>query len=194
MLSFALTVVGRFDGRSFKRVPDREITFVRELQPISDQYEPEALRVNGLNRDDLVLHGTAPQHAMDEANAWVREHVGADRAVLVAYPVAFDWSFLYWYFERYAAAKSPFGHSSCFDIRTFFLALAGTVFDEAGKELMPEFLQPTAPHTHRALDDAVEQGELFANLFEWALHERRSRNHPAGSAPNWLADRVVPIA
>jgi len=28
-------------------------------------------------------------------------------------------------------------------------------------------LLSTRPHTHYALDDAQEQAELFANLFEW---------------------------
>jgi hypothetical protein len=194
MLSFALTVVGRFDGHAFERVPDRALTFAARLQPISEEFEPEALEVNRLNREELIAHGTAPEEAMNEAGAWVRDQVGAGRAVLVAYPVAFDWSFLYWYFERFANGGSPFGHSSCLDIRTFFLATAGTVFDEASKDVMPRFLLPTAPHTHDALDDAVEQGQLFANLFEWALHERR-RGQVVGSAvPNWLAERVLPIA
>ena len=31
------------------------------------------------------------------------------------------------------------------------------------------------PHTHNALDDAVEQGELFQNLMTW---NGRSRQHP----------------
>jgi hypothetical protein len=32
---------------------------------------------------------------------------------------------------------------------------------------MPASLLPVSPHTHNALDDAIEQGELFANVFEW---------------------------
>jgi len=32
---------------------------------------------------------------------------------------------------------------------------------------MPKHLLPDRPHTHNALDDAVEQGELFANLMAW---------------------------
>jgi DNA polymerase III epsilon subunit-like protein len=193
MLSFAMTVVGRYDGRSFERVADRAAVFVRELQPISEDFEPEALAVNGLDRDSLREHGARPEQAMDDASAWVRDQVGTARAVLVAYPVAFDWSFLYWYFQRYSSQGSPFGHSSCLDIRTFFLASAGTVFDEAGKERMPSFLKASAPHTHHALDDAVEQGQLFANLFEWSLSQRLRQRHRSSGAPAWLTERVVPI-
>jgi len=193
MLSFAMTVVGHYDGRSFERVADRSAVFVRELQPIAEDFEPDALAVNGLDRDYLREHGASPKQAMDEASAWVREQVGSARAVLVAYPVAFDWSFLYWYFQRYAAHGSPFGHSSCLDIRSFFLACAGTVFDEADKSRMPSFLRASTPHTHDALDDAVEQGQLFANIFEWSLSQRRRQRHRSSAAPSWLAERVVPI-
>lgn len=193
MLSFAMTVVGRYDGRSFERVADGSAAFVRELQPISDDFEPEALAVNGLDREYLREHGARPEQAMDEAGAWVRDQAGSARAVLVAYPVAFDWSFLYWYFQRYAAHGSPFGHSSCLDIRTFFLASAGTVFDEADKASMPSFLKASAPHTHDALDDAVEQGQLFANIFEWSLSLRGRHQQGSSTVPAWLAERVVPI-
>ncbi|HEX4344605.1 MAG TPA: hypothetical protein VHZ31_03490 [Solirubrobacteraceae bacterium] len=115
----------------------------------------------------------------------------------MAYPVAFDWSFLYWYFERFAERGSPFGHSSCLDIRTLYQAIAGTVFDESGKDAMPAFLRPTAPHTHNALDDAVEQGQLFANLMAWAARRRRlfeRRGESDEGAPSWLSSHVTPIA
>lgn len=32
---------------------------------------------------------------------------------------------------------------------------------------MPRELLSDRPHTHHALDDAVEQAELFANVWEW---------------------------
>jgi len=197
LLSFGLTVVGRYDGRRFERQPAREQTFYRELRPISDEYEAEALAVNGLDRKRLLREGTQPGHAMAEAKDWVESVSDGHRPILVAYPVAFDWSFLYWYFERFAPGGSPFGHSSCLDIRTLYQALTGTVFDRSGKEAMPAFLRPHAPHTHDALDDAVEQGELFGNLLEWALRRRAGlerQRESQGGEPSWFAEHVVPIA
>lgn len=194
MLSFGLAVVGSYDGARFRRCPSGERTFYRELRPISDQFQDEALAVNGLDRDALLEGGAAPEHAMEDAARWVREQTGEHQAVLVAYPVAFDWSFLYWYFERFAPSGSPFGFSSCLDIRTLYQAAAGTVHGESGQSAMPAALRPAAPHTHNALDDAVEQGELFANVFEWAARRRHagapaSRTAPA-PVPTWLASRV----
>lgn len=197
LLSFGFSVVGEYDGRRFVRWPPREQTLYRELKPISDTFEPEALAVNGLDRSRLMREAAEPAAAMTEAAAWIRDISGDHRPVLVAYPVAFDWAFLYWYFERFADGGSPFGHSSCLDIRTLYQTVAGTVFDESGKGAMPEFLRPAAPHTHDALDDAVEQGELFANLMRWAI-ERRNRvvhgQQTPSAGPSWVASHVVPIA
>ena len=32
---------------------------------------------------------------------------------------------------------------------------------------MPRYLLSRRRHTHHALDDAIEQAELFANVFTW---------------------------
>lgn len=197
LLSFGFAVVGRYDGVRFERLAPRERCLYRELRPITEEFDPEAMQVNGLSRERLLREGADPQQAMTEAAEWVREVSDGHRPVLVAYPVAFDWAFLYWYFERLASGGSPFGHSSCLDIRTLYQAVAGTVFDRSGKSAMPVFLQPSAPHTHDALDDAVEQGELFANLMEWAAHRRIARPAERGRGapePSWLTPGIVPIA
>jgi len=198
LLSFGLSVVGKYDGRSFEPwVRNDDTTFYRELSPISDDFQPEALEVNGLDRNSLVAEGTNPEQAMADAANWVRDMCPECRPVLVAYPVAFDWAFLYWYFERYVPNGSPFGHSSCLDIRTLYQAVAGTVFDRSGKKEMPAFLQPTTPHTHNALDDAVEQGELFSNLLGWAIRRREAfsrQEEPRNAGPSWLAPDIAPIA
>lgn len=197
LLSFGLVVIGSFDGRRLDRgAPPSGDTHYAELRPIADEFQPEALNVNGLDRERLKTAGADPGEAMTAAARWVRERATGHRPVLVAYPVAFDWSFLYWYFEQFADGGSPFGHSSCLDIRTLYQSLAGTVFDRSGKRHMPASLMPASPHTHNALDDAVEQGELFANLLEWVMRRRSALvsgvDRPA--APSWLDGHVVPLA
>lgn len=198
MLSFGLTVAGTYDGSGFARAtPSDRTSFYRELRPISEQFDSEALEVNGLDREQLRTTGDAPRVAMNAAASWVSELAEGFRPVVVAYPVAFDWSFLYWYFSVFADQGSPFGHSSCLDIRTLYQAVAGTVFDESGKSSMPDFVQPGHEHTHNALDDAVEQGELFANLFEFALRRRNALIHAPSerdATPSWIRRRMVPLS
>lgn len=167
MLSFALVFAGSFDGESFTRPPNYSVSFCRELRPISDLYEPEALRVNGLDRERLLREGSPPEETMTEATAWVRALAGARRPVLVAYPMSFDWLWLYWYFTRFAQQGSPFSHSQCFDIKTAYAVKARIPLSRAGRSRLPPELRSTQRHTHRALDDAAEQAEIFANIFEW---------------------------
>lgn len=167
MLSFGFAVAGRFDGQDFEvRDPEAE-TFYRELRPISEQFDPEALRVGGLDRDRLVREGQAPGVAMSEAAAWVEDVAGEDRPVMVAFPASFDWLYLYWYFLSFSRSGSPFGFSSCLDMKTIFQQRSGVVMDRAGLADLPPALQAEHPHTHNALDDAVEQAEIFQRLWAW---------------------------
>ncbi|MEU5250015.1 exonuclease, partial [Streptomyces asoensis] len=61
----------------------------------------------------------------------------------------------------------PFGHSGCLDMKTLYAARAGVPLRSVAKRTMPARLLPRRPHTHHALDDAVEQAELLANLMAW---------------------------
>jgi hypothetical protein len=120
LLSFALVYAGRFDGSRFERPAVLDLAFYRELQPISDLFEPEALKVNGLDRDRLLREGESPVSAMTAASEWIYSLANGGQPVLVAYPLSFDWSWLYWYFVRFSSHGSPFEHSRCFDIKTAF--------------------------------------------------------------------------
>jgi hypothetical protein len=53
-------------------------------------------------------------------------------------------------------------------MKTLFWARQGTPIDGAGKDDLPPELRPTRRHTHNALDDAIEQAELFVRL--WPQH------------------------
>jgi DNA polymerase III epsilon subunit-like protein len=171
MLSFALVAVATFNGERFERLDSEEAARYWELQPITDRFDPKALAINGLDRERLQREGAAPTEAMREAERWVRRVANGRRPVFVAYPAAFDWSFMHWYFSYFADA-CPFGHGTCIDIRSLYIGAAGSTYAESSKSHMPTELLPRAAHTHNALDDAVEQGELFSNLFEWALLQR----------------------
>jgi hypothetical protein len=167
MLSFALVYAGVFDGQQFSRPENYLQTFYAELKPISNNFEPEALRVNGLDRARLCAEGEAPESAMTRACRWIKQLAGKDKPVLVAYPLSFDWTWLYWYFIRFTSEGSPFDYSRCFDIKTAFAIKAYLPIAEAGRTKLPPSLRPHREHTHHALQDAIEQAEIFANVFQW---------------------------
>lgn len=167
ILSFAIVYAGTFDGGHFERPLEYRQTLYRELRPISQSFEPEALRVNGLDRARLGLEGVPPEIAMTEASQWIKDTAQKARPVLVAYPLSFDWAWLYWYFIRFCKDGSPFGYSRCFDIKTAVSVKAGIPISEAGRSRLHPSLRAAHAHTHHALDDAIEQAEIFANVFEW---------------------------
>ena len=175
ILSFAIVYAGSFDGVRFQRPKTYGETLYRELRPISESFDPEALRINGLDRRRLVLEGDAPEIAMADAFRWVKQLAGPAEPVLVAYPLSFDWTWLYWYFVRFSAAGSPFGYSRCFDIKTALAVKAAIPISEAGRSRIDPSLRSNHPHTHHAMDDAIAQAEIFANVFEWEGRRERTR-------------------
>jgi hypothetical protein len=105
-------------------------------------------------------HVEDPAAVMPRYVAWLKSLPG--RAVFVAYPAGFDFLFVYWYLMRFAG-ESPFSFSAL-DIKTYAMALLGGEYREATKRNMPKRWFDELPHTHHALDDALEQGALFCNM------------------------------
>lgn len=169
LLSFALVCVGTFDGETFDASLLREKhSFYCEMKPISDRFETEALGVNKLDRGRLLTEGLSPEIAMTNAAKWVSEMSGGHRPVLVAYPLSFDWSWLFWYFVSFSQTGSPFSYSDCFDLKTAFAVKSHRPIAQSGRSKLPPHLQAEALHTHNALDDAIEQAQIFANVFNWS--------------------------
>jgi len=168
MLSFAMVYAGEFDGESFVRPETLDRSFYRELRPISAEFEQEALDVNKLDRNRLVCEGCDPELAMTEAAHWIKQVAGNAKPILVAYPLSFDWAWLYWYFVRFSKVGSPFNHSLCFDVKTAFAVKAKLPISQSGRSQLSSALKSGRRHTHNALDDAREQAEVFANIFEWS--------------------------
>lgn len=170
MLSFALVYAGAFDGETFYEPPEYIHNFYCELRPIFQEFESEALEVNGLDRTALFETGQDPRVAMTSAAAWIENIVGKAEPIFVAYPLSFDWTWMYWYFVQFSDLGSPFGFSKCFDIKTAMALTLGRTVRSVGKDRIPNVLKSKSPHTHNALDDAISQAELFSNIFRLERH------------------------
>jgi len=167
MLAFGLALAGTFDGETFEPLDPAAKTFYAELRPISDNYDEDALKVSHLDRNELLRRGRPAPEAMTEASEWVRHQAAGRRPVFVGFPAAFDWMFLYWYFVNFSATRTPFDFSACLDMKTMYQQKARVVTAEAGLDDLPDVLRSHRPHTHNALDDAVEQADIFVRLFQW---------------------------
>jgi hypothetical protein len=104
----------------------------------------------------------APEKAMRQYVGWLKRLPG--KPVFVSYPVTFDFMFVYYYLMRFAG-ESPFSHSAL-DIKTYAMAMMKKDYRESTKRNMPKRWFDRLPHTHKALDDAIEQGALFCNMLQ----------------------------
>jgi len=111
-----------------------------------------------------------PSDVMVKFNVWVREMCVPKtgdvllKPVFVGYPAGFDFLFVYWYLIKFT------GHSSfsfsALDIKTYAMAVMNCGYRDVNKKSMKRFAEPNLPHTHVAVDDAIEQGYLFLNLLK----------------------------
>src|SRR6185436_6081426 len=101
-----------------------------------------------------------PEVALKNYLAWLKALPG--KPVFVAYPAAFDFMFVYWYLIRFAG-ESPFSYSAL-DIKTYAMAVLKKPCRKSVKKQMPKHWFDPLPHTHNALEDAIEQGTLFCNM------------------------------
>ena len=176
MLSFGACVVG-----------DISQQFYRELKPINEHFEKEAMLIGclGLRCLEDVLHrdgydprlkrsfkpelvldvllqkGEEPGRAMTEFGAWVRAMVHGDTPVLAAAPISFDGMFILWYFHTFAPSANPFGYSGE-DMNSFYRGVIrsakGTMMDLK----IPDNRKPA----HNALEDAIYQAQEFEAVLE----------------------------
>lgn len=109
-----------------------------------------------LTRQNLLK----PEVAMPQYVQWLERLPG--KPVFVGYPAAYDFLFVYWYLRRFAG-RSPFSHSAL-DIKTYAMAMLKEDYRSSTKRNMPRRWFDDVPHTHVALDDAIEQGRLFCNM------------------------------
>lgn len=120
--------------------------------------QPEAWKAA---RENAENPGAVMQRFCD----WVTElsNKWTSAPVFVAYPAGFDFMFVYWYLMNFVK-KSPFSFSAV-DIKTYAMAMLKGQYRKSVKRNMPRrWFDKKHKHTHKALDDAVEQGALFCNM------------------------------
>lgn len=101
-----------------------------------------------------------PEAAMQRYLTWLQGLPG--KPVFVAYPVAFDFMFVCWYLQRFTG-QNPFSHSAL-DVKTLAMAMLKRDYRNSTKRNFPRHWFDDVPHTHVALDDAIEQGRMFCNM------------------------------
>ncbi len=146
-------------------VHDTSQTFYREFKPITDRYLQEAVQVSGLDHEKLKETGVDPAEGMTDFENWIKQVSGDSKPVFTAFNATFDWMFTAYYFHRYLG-RNPFRISGL-DIKAYYMGKLNTTWSDTAKRRIDKRLISSRKHTHNALDDAVEQAELFRKMLEY---------------------------
>lgn len=102
-----------------------------------------------------------PKEAMEEYAEWLNGLPG--RPLFVGYPAAYDFKWIDYYAVKFLG-KNPYSFSRCIDVKSYAWAILGKGFQSCSKRTMPKRWFDDLPHTHVAIDDAIEQGAMFINM------------------------------
>lgn len=145
-------------------VANPQLTFYAELKPTNEQSLPEAMKVIGRTLKDFSSVGCDPKEVMTAFRDWLKEVANGNKPVFVGFNATFDWAFVNYYFHEYLG-KNPFGFGGL-DIKSYYMGMTGCAWEDTrSSRIATEFKSPS-PHTHQALDDAIEQGEMFRKMQE----------------------------
>jgi DNA polymerase III epsilon subunit-like protein len=137
----------------------REIFYV-ELKPTSEKVDPGALAVHNLDMNQLAAEGLNPKDALEKMADWLKNTILDERGPLfLGFNSPFDWMFLNDYFHRFIGSN-PFGHSSL-DIKSFVMGLKRVPWASTSMKALTD-----KPLRHNALEDAIDQANLFINLLD----------------------------
>jgi hypothetical protein len=101
-----------------------------------------------------------PETAMRDYLDWLNGLPG--RPVFVGWPASWDFMWVYWYLVRYTGER-PF-RENALDVRSYAMGMRRSEFRLTTRSYLPRRWFDELPHTHVALDDALEQGALFCNM------------------------------
>ncbi len=148
------------------RIDKPDATFYVEIQPINTSFVPAAMEVVGRPLEQFQKTGKPPRDAMTAFHAWIEAMAKGAKPVFVGFNATFDWAFVNFYFQEYLG-ENPFGIGGI-DIKAFYMGLSGCAWEDTKSSKIPSKLKGKSRHTHNALEDAIEQAEIFERMRERA--------------------------
>lgn len=104
-----------------------------------------------------------PAEAMDAFASHLKTAVGRHgKPVFMGFPAAYDFGWINWYLHAFTGGN-PFGISGLC-LKSTAAAILKCDYRQASKRNFPKRWFDRLPHTHVALDDAIEQGAMGINM------------------------------
>lgn len=143
--------------------PELDRTFYGRCAPVSQEWDPQALAVSGISREEHERFPD-PERTMHKFAEWLRS-LGGGNPVFVSDNPAFDWQWINYYFgEHYGS--NPFGFSA----RRIGDFAAGLERNWSAANKWKSLRQTR--HTHNPVDDARGNAEALLVLLEQARASR----------------------
>ncbi|HLM80298.1 MAG TPA: 3'-5' exoribonuclease [Terriglobales bacterium] len=143
-------------------VDDPKKTFYVELKPVNENSVPDAMKVIGRTLADFMRTGREPKEAMTAFRNWLASVAKTAKPVFVGFNATFDWAFVSFYFHQYLG-ENPFGFGGV-DIKSYYMGMTDCTWEDTRSSRIQTEFKGASRHTHNALDDAIEQAEMFRRM------------------------------
>lgn len=149
-------------------------TFYVELKPVFMKSTTRAMAVHNLDLEELSRTGKDPKEALAAFEAWLAEVFPGDACPLfLGFNAPFDWMFVADYFHRFLG-RNPFGHSAV-DIKAFVMGFLRVPWERTRMAALTEH-----PLHHNALEDALDQADLFLDILRGEGYLMDNKVQPKG--------------
>jgi DNA polymerase III epsilon subunit-like protein len=147
-------------------------TFYVELKPINLNSTVEAASIHKLSLERLMREGISPKDALTRFEEWITNVAAPNQQPLfVAFNAGYDWMFVNYYFHHFLG-HNPFGHAAI-DIKAFYMGMAGVSWSQTSWRFISPKYMPEYHLTHHALQDALDQADIFKKMLEELSNNRK---------------------
>ncbi len=140
--------------------------FYLELKPLHDQFEPDAMKINGLSFANLYRYGSGPKEACKQILKYLDLNDNDD-AIFIGYCNTLDKIYTDQLFLN-ANVDNPFNYETI-EISSLAMGKLDLEWGFTEKELENKLNMQAMDDTkkHNALEDAIHQAEEFCNLMNY---------------------------
>lgn len=138
--------------------PSLSKTFYGQVKPISEEWNPEALAISGISREEHLKFDD-PKEVMEKFEKWILEN-SKGKPIFISDNPCYDWQFINYYFH-YFLGKNPFGYSG----RRIGDLYCGLVKDSHAQW---KHLRKTI-HDHNPVNDAKGNAEALFEIQKLGL-------------------------